>query len=84
MKQSIIRAWGQAKEKFPDTLILVRYFGEYYTLNEDAHKMPPCGCRVFRDTEHDGYEFAYFPAKDLDVFLPRIIRNGNRIGIVDV
>lgn len=84
MKQIVIKNWQGAKERHPDTLILVRYFDEYYAINEDAHKLLPCNVGVSSDTEHEGIEYACFNCDELDTILPRIIRQGNRVGIVDV
>lgn len=84
MKQIIIKTWKESKEKYPDSVTLVRYFDNYYTLNEDAYKLQPCGCHVYIDTEHDGFEYASFPHWELDTFLPRIIRRGNRVAIMDI
>ncbi len=84
MKQIVIKNWQEAKERHPDSLILVRYFDEYYAINEDAHKLQSCGVRVYSDTEHEGVEYASFCSNELDTILPRIIRQGNRVGIVDV
>lgn len=84
MKQIIIKTWKECKEKYPDTVILVRYFDFYYTLNEDAYKLQPCGCCVYRDTEHDGFEYASFIHHALDTMLQRLIRQGNRVGITDI
>ncbi len=84
MKQIIIKTWKGCKKAHPDSVILVRYFDFYYTLNEDAHKLQPCGCRVYIDTEHNGFEYASFSHWELDTFLPRIIRRGNRVAITDI
>ncbi len=84
MKQIVITNWEEVKSKYPDKLILVRYFDNYYTINEDAHKLQSCGVRVYSDTEHKGIEYACFYHRELDTILPRIIRQGNPVGIVDV
>lgn len=83
MKQAVIETWGKTKEKYPDTLILVCDEGKYYALKEDSHKSQECGLGVQRDTEND-IEFASFDFCELDTFLPKLIRRGNRVAITNI
>jgi hypothetical protein len=74
------------KGKHPDTLILMRNGDKYRALNEDAQKLSEV---LGIDTKkprlkQDGSLIAEFPYNKLDVCLPKLIRAGNRIAIVDM
>jgi len=74
------------KGKHPDTLILMRNGDKYRALNEDAQKLSNV---LGIDTKkprlkQDGALIAEFPYNKLDVCLPKLIRAGNRIAIVDM
>ena len=74
------------KGKHPDTLILMRNGDTYRALNEDAQKLSDV---LGIDTKkprlkQDGSLIAEFPYNKLDVCLPKLIRAGNRIAIVDM
>jgi DNA mismatch repair ATPase MutS len=74
------------KGKHPDTLILMRNGDKYRSLNEDAQKLSDT---LGIDTKkprlkQDGSLIAEFPYNKLDVCLPKLIRAGNRIAIVDM
>ena len=74
------------KGKHPDTLILMRNGDKYRALNEDAQKLSDV---LGIDTKkprlkQDGSLIAEFPYNKLDVCLPKLIRAGNRIAIVDM
>ena len=74
------------KSKHPDALILMRNGDFYRSLNEDAKKLsetlniPAKKPRLKRD----GDLMAEFPHHALDVYLPRLIRAGNRVAIADM
>ncbi len=74
------------KGKHPDSLILMRNGGNYRALNEDAQKLHTV---LGIDTKkarlkQDGSLIAEFPYNKLDVYLPKLIRAGNRVAIADM
>jgi len=74
------------KGKHPDTLILMRNGDNYRALNEDAQKLSDIlGIDAKKPRlKQDGALIAEFPYRKLDVYLPKLIRAGNRIAIVDM
>ena len=74
------------KGKHPDTLILMRNGDKYRALNEDAQKLSDVlGIDAKKPRlKQDGSLIAEFPYSKLDVCLPKLIRAGNRIAIVDM
>lgn len=84
MTQTLVNTWQQAKKNLPNTVILIRYCEEYYTLNRNARILQECGCRVLCDTERDGIEYTSFHYTTLSAILPRIIRLGNKVAIADL
>ncbi len=74
------------KGKHPDTLILMRNGDKYRALNEDAQKLSDVlGIDAKKPRlKQDGSLIAEFPYNKLDICLPKMIRAGNRIAIVDM
>jgi DNA mismatch repair ATPase MutS len=74
------------KGKHPDTLILMRNGDKYRAMNEDAQKLSDVlGIETKKPRlKQDGSLIAEFPYNKLDVCLPKLIRAGNRIAIVDM
>ena len=81
----VAEAWVKFKEKYPDRVALVRIGDNYHIYGEDAkkaaeilgikktkHENPKLGCEVT------------FPIGALDTYLPKLIRSGNRIAMVDI
>lgn len=81
-----LKQFEYLKCKHPDTLILMRNGDNYRALNEDAQKLSDV---LGIDTKkprlkQNGSLIAEFPYSKLDVCLPKLIRAGNRIAIVDM
>ncbi len=77
-----IMRFKSTKEKHPDELLLFRYGDFYITYNEDAVTASRVlGITLIRRSE--GYDMAGFPTVLLDDFLPKLIRAGHRIAILD-
>lgn len=73
-------AYEQAKEKHPDALVLLR--GKFYRLfDSDAD----IAAKVFGITVSvkDGRRCAMFPQHALDTYLPKLVRAGYRVVIVE-
>ena len=83
---SILEQWKQLKEKHPDAVLLFRKDDSYEAYKEDAGKagkilnleIQQRGCTDGRDMGT-----VAFPSKDLDMFLPKLIRAGCRVAICD-
>ena len=81
-----LAVYQRLKSKHPDALILMRNGDFYRSLNEDAQKVSdtlliPIQKPKFKK---DGELIAEFPHHALDVYLPRLIRAGNRVAIADI
>ena len=72
----------QLKQQYPDAVILFRMGGFYQTFEEDAQKVSN-DLGIIVTKRNDGVRMAGFPHHALDTYLPRLIRCGNRVAIVD-
>ena len=74
------------KEKHPDAMLLFRSGDFYHTLNEDAKKASDIlGITLTKPrTKSQGEFLASFPYHALDTYLPKLIRAGERVAIVDM
>ena len=81
-RNDMIKQFHEFKKKHPDALMLFRCGDFYECYEEDAVKANELlGVTV---TKHkDGYKMAMFPHHALDIYLPNLIRAGNRISICD-
>ena len=77
--------WDNLKEKHPDALYLIRA-GEVYRLyNEDAAKGADIlGITMKKYPERGFSAFAEFPRTQLDSYLPKLVRAGERIAISEI
>ena len=79
--------WDKLKEKHPDALQLIRAGDSYRLYNEDAVR----GAEILGLAlkEHTGSQekgftaFAEFPNDQLDSYLPKLVRAGERVAIID-
>ena len=81
-----LAVYQRLKSKHPDALILMRNGDFYRSLKEDARKVSdtlqiPAQKPKFKK---DGELIAEIPHHALDVYLPRLIRAGNRVAIADM
>ena len=71
----------ELKTKHPDAIILFRKGNFYMTYEDDAETTAnDLGIIV---TKKDGVRMAGFPNHALDTYLPRLVRKGHRVAIVD-
>ena len=77
--------WDNLKEKHPDALYLIRA-GEVYRLyNEDAAKGADIlGITMKKYPERGFSTFAEFPRTQLDSYLPKLVRAGERVAISEI
>ena len=78
-------SYKDLKKKHPDALLLFRNGDSYQMFNDDAEKGgSKLGLSVTRPANLNGIDFlASFPHHALDVNLPKLVRAGLRVAIVD-
>lgn len=72
----------QLKQQHPDSVILFRIGGFYQTFEEDAQKVAN-DLGIIVTKRNDGVRMTGFPNHALDTYLPRLVRKGHRVAIVD-
>lgn len=83
-REAFFKNWEEAKAKYPDALILCRTGGTYYAFDQDAvdivgilgmnAMISYCATREAACAE--------FPYRELDIYLPKMIRAGRRVAIL--
>lgn len=81
-----LAVYQRLKSKHPDALILMRNGDFYRSLNDDAQKLSDTLRIPIQKpkAKGEGELMAEFPHHALDVYLPRLIRAGNRVAIADM
>ena len=82
---SLADQYKSLKEKHPDAVLLFRKGDFYETVNEDAKKTSKIlGITLTKPQDKSkGESLAAFPYHALDTYLPKLVRAGVRIAIVD-
>ena len=82
---SLADQYKSLKEKHPDAMLLFRKGDFYETVNEDAQKASKIlGITLTKPQDKsNGEQLAGFPHHALDSYLPKLVRAGERIAIVD-
>ena len=82
---SLADQYKSLKEKHPDAVLLFRKGDFYETVNEDAKKTSEIlGITLTKPQDKSkGESLAAFPHHALDTYLPKLVRAGVRIAIVD-
>lgn len=82
---TLAEEYASLKEKHPDAVLLFRKEDFYLTVNEDAKKTSEIlGITLTRPKDaSQGTQLAMFPYHALDSYLPKLIRAGARVAIVD-
>ena len=82
---SLAEQYTSLKEKHPDAMLLFRKGDFYETVNEDAQKASKIlGITLTKPQDKSpGEQLAGFPHHALDSYLPKLVRAGVRIAIVD-
>lgn len=76
----IVIAHNQCQERFPDALILVRDGDDYVSLHKDMAKI---GSFTPIEIDYKGIKGCFRFQECIDIFLPRLVRNGYRVGICE-
>lgn len=78
----IMKQYESLKAKHPDALLLFRVGDFYETYHQDAIKASKhLGITLTKNKE--GVELAGFPHHALDIYLPKLVRAGERVAICD-
>lgn len=82
---SLVVQYMSLKEKHPDAMLLFRKGDFYQTVNEDARKSSEIlGITLSKPQDKSqGAYLAMFPQHALDMYLPKLVRAGVRVAIVD-
>lgn len=82
----LMRQYNQVKAKYPGALILFRVGDFYETFGEDAIKVSKI-LNIALTKRSNGaaaeVELAGFPHHALDVYMPRLVKAGNRVAVCD-
>lgn len=70
------------KKKHPDTILLFRCGDFYEALYDDAKPVADI-LGITLTVRKDGKKMAGFPHHALDTYLPKLIRSGRRVAILD-
>lgn len=80
----IQKQWNDLKARHPDALLLFRVGDFYEMYNQDAHKGAEIlGITLTKRNNGAFKELAGFPHHALDIYLPKLIRAGERLAICD-
>ena len=80
----MVEKFNELKAKHPDAVILFRVGDFYESYFDDAKKVADAtGTTLTKRSGEDGYYLTGFPHHALDIYLPKIIRAGNRVAICD-
>lgn len=79
----IYRKYYELKKKNPGCLVLFRCGDFYETYEDDAQLVSDCIGITLTKVHKTGLRMAGFPYHALDTYLPRLIRAGFRVAIVD-
>ncbi len=82
---TLAEQYKNLKEKHPDALLMFRKGDFYHTLNDDAKKASDIlGITLTKPKDKSqGERLAMFPHHSLDIYLPKLVRAGVRVAIVD-
>lgn len=77
----------QIKKKYPDALLLFRYGDFYEAYGDDAEACSKELCIAQSNVDDMRFwpedRLVSFPHHALDTYLPKLVRNGHRVAIVD-
>ena len=80
----MVKMFNELKAKHPDAVILFRVGDFYESYFDDAKKVSEVlGITLTKRSGENGYYLTGFPYHALDIYLPKIIRAGNRVAICD-
>lgn len=83
---TIIKQYSEMKQELPDAILLFRVGDFYETFQEDAVAASQIlGITLIRraNGNNASIKLAYFPKHALDTYLPKLVRTGRRVAIID-
>ena len=93
--KEVAHVWNDLKEKHPDAVLLMRKGDFYEAFGEDAKKVSASTGLKEQHVVKEGFEsknekegekgisYVNFKNTSLDKYLPKLVRNGHRVAIVD-
>lgn len=83
-KSEILQQYKKYKEKYPDSLILIRVGNIYELLGQDAVKASEVlGSELIKGSKENSLELTAFNYKALNKALPQLVKAGHRIAICE-
>lgn len=81
----LMKQYNEIKAKYPDALLLFRVGDFYESFGDDAVKIAGILGIILTSRNNGGSntELAGFPHHSLDIYLPRLVREGYRVAICD-
>ncbi len=82
---AVLKQYAELKAKHPDAILLFREGDSYRAYKEDAPRVASVIAQELRTAQVDGHDerYAEFPHSELDTWLPKLVREGNRIAICE-
>ena len=82
---SLISQYDEMKKKHPDALLLFRKDNDYVVVKDDAPKAAEILGIPLKQEEAEGQkcDYASFRHHDLDTYLPKLVRAGERVAICE-
>ena len=82
---SLLTQYDEMKKKHPDAVLLFRKGDDYVVVKDDAPKASEILGIPLKQEESDGKSCAYatFRHHDLDTYLPKLVRAGERVAICE-
>lgn len=79
----IVKKYRELKEQYPDAMLLFRVGDFYETYEDDAKAAAQHLGITLTIRSNDRMRLSAFPHHALDTYLPKLVRAGYRIAIVD-
>ena len=82
---SVLQQYNEYQKKYPDIVIPVKKGDSYEIYGEKASEVAKLLNLEVEKKKMDGKEvaFVFFPRQQLDTYLPKMIRAGNRVAFID-
>lgn len=84
--QTAFKNFTGLKPKYKDALLLIRIGDHYYSFNEDTFPIQRAiGLQVHQfQSKGEAQVYIKFPAAELDTYLNKLVKAGNRVGVAEI
>lgn len=83
--KDVLSTHNSLKEKHPDAIFLYRIEDFYICINDDAQTATEIlHLGRTKQAKKIGVKYCQFPKQALDIYLPRLIRSGQRVAICEL